>query len=149
VERRALAARFARLGALHTFVDLQLSSRVMRRCVRPVAPPLEGTGLVSVPVVRKWTRFCTTTRPRLWLIVFRGRTDWEVTSRQDISRDAHNPPSSMRRAVLADSIPSAAHSSDHASASINLPKALPPSREELALWRAFLSDEIEAILRDE
>jgi hypothetical protein len=31
----------------------------------------------------------------------------------------------------------------------NLPEHLPPLREEIALWRAFLSEEIEAILRDE
>ena len=31
----------------------------------------------------------------------------------------------------------------------NLPKRLPAMRDELAIWRAFLSNEIDAILRDQ
>jgi hypothetical protein len=31
----------------------------------------------------------------------------------------------------------------------NLPSSLPPCKSELALWRAFLAEEIDAILRDE
>jgi hypothetical protein len=30
----------------------------------------------------------------------------------------------------------------------DLPAKLPPTKAEIALWRAFLADEIEAILRD-
>jgi hypothetical protein len=30
----------------------------------------------------------------------------------------------------------------------NLPNRLPPSRDEIAIWRAFLSEEIAAIMRD-
>jgi hypothetical protein len=31
----------------------------------------------------------------------------------------------------------------------NLLKRLPPTRDEIAIWRAFLSDEIDAIMRDD
>jgi hypothetical protein len=72
-----------------------------------------------------------------------------VESRQDISHEAHELHTSTTRAVLAGSKPLLAHSPDQAFVSTNLPKVLPPLREELALWKVFISDEIESILKDE
>jgi hypothetical protein len=72
-----------------------------------------------------------------------------VTSRQDISREAHELHTPSVRAVFAALKPPLTHSADENFVSTSLPNVLPPSRGELALWRAFLSDEIEAILKGE
>jgi hypothetical protein len=78
-----------------------------------------------------------------------GRTELEVQTGNDIPREQRRGDGNAERISHVVCLSSAASPSQQIPVSTNLPEALPPMREELALWRAFLSDEIEAILRDD
>jgi hypothetical protein len=72
-----------------------------------------------------------------------------VQTEHGISREQRSGGAKAERASRAICAQSSVPASSQIVVSTNLPKALPPLRDELALWRAFLSEEIGAILRDE
>ncbi len=96
---------------------------------------------------RSRTPFCTTGHSAPFLRASSARTDLWVRnrSRQSCSLARHDSVRASRR--LAPSM--VAPGWDDRVVLTNLPQHIPVTREELAIWRAFLAAEIEAILRNE
>ena len=79
-----------------------------------------------------------------------GCTELEVQLERDIfvaQRDVRSTRSRSRSVPLA--TPQLVNDNEEIAVVTDLPKRLPLTRDELAIWRAFLSNEIDAIMRDE
>jgi hypothetical protein len=72
-----------------------------------------------------------------------------VQTEYGISHDQRRGGAKAEHASRAIGAQSSVQVSSQILVSTNLPRALPPLRDEIALWRAFLSEEIGAILREE
>lgn len=95
--------------------------------------------------VPDWITPCTSRAVPLWLPVPAGRRHWRMEQPLDIrshSSDHEAPPVSAERAT-------AQRPQEERVVQTDLPRSLPILREEIALLRAYLADEINALLFDE
>ncbi len=95
----------------------------------------------------RWSKSCTTRARPPWLPIAAARTDLEVQPNRDIA--VHQPDDRQRRRPRLRLVGApGAETRREAEVVSDLPTQLPAMREEIAIWRAFLSEEIDAILRE-